>query len=127
MNLDNNKGSALVEMALILPVLLLLVFGIFEFGRAMLITNTLNYAAREGARRATVSPVPINIDAFVRSCISFDTDNLATITTSTTTPTSGSGVPITVTVTLPFAPMTGIIPGLDGITLTGAATMKYEL
>jgi Flp pilus assembly protein TadG len=49
------KGQALVEMAIILPLLLLLVLGIFEFGRAMYIKNTLTNAARAGARAAVVT------------------------------------------------------------------------
>ena len=52
----NCTGQALVEMAIILPLLLLLVMGIFEFGRAMYIKNTLTHAARAGARAAVVTP-----------------------------------------------------------------------
>lgn len=44
------RGQALVEMALVLPLLLLLLFGIIEFGRVGHAYLTLNYAAREGAR-----------------------------------------------------------------------------
>lgn len=50
------NGQALVEMALVLFLLLLLVIGIFEFGRAMYIKNTLTHAARAGARAAAVTP-----------------------------------------------------------------------
>lgn len=52
----NPKGQTLVEMAILLPLLLLLVMGIFEFGRAMYIKNTLTHAARAGARAAVVTP-----------------------------------------------------------------------
>ncbi len=124
MNLNNQKGAALVEMAIILPILFLIVFGIFEFGRAMYITNTFNNAAREGARLAAVMPVPISIDAHVRNCIPFDQAGL-TITTSTPTPASGD--PVTVTVTQPFHTITGLIPMLDGKILKGEATIRYEL
>jgi Flp pilus assembly protein TadG len=51
----NCTGQALVEMAIILPLLLLLVMGIFEFGRAMYLKNTLTHAARAGARTAVVT------------------------------------------------------------------------
>jgi len=44
------KGQTLVEMAIVLPLLILLLFGIFEFGRVGHAYLTLNYAAREGAR-----------------------------------------------------------------------------
>jgi len=53
----NSKGQTLVETALILPILLILVLGIVEFGRAMYIKNTLNNAARAGARAAAVLPI----------------------------------------------------------------------
>ncbi len=52
----NSKGQTLVETAIILPVLFLLVIGIFEFGRALYIISTLNNAARAGVRVAVVSP-----------------------------------------------------------------------
>lgn len=52
----NPHGQALVEMALVLFLLLLLVIGIFEFGRAMYIKNTLTHAARAGARAGVVTP-----------------------------------------------------------------------
>ena len=42
-------------MALVLPILLLLVFGITEFGRAWMTVNVLQTAAREGARLAVVT------------------------------------------------------------------------
>jgi len=43
-------GQSVIEFALILPILLLVVFGIVEFGRAFMLTNVLHAAAREGAR-----------------------------------------------------------------------------
>ena len=56
MNLhSNNKGQALVEMALSIILLMTILVGIFEFGRAMYIKNTLNNAARAGVRKAVVT------------------------------------------------------------------------
>jgi hypothetical protein len=54
--MKNQKGQALVEAAIILPLLLLLIMGLFEFGRAMFLKNTLNNASRAGARTAVVTP-----------------------------------------------------------------------
>jgi Flp pilus assembly protein TadG len=45
-----DRGAAVVEFALVLPLLLLLVFGIIDFGRALNAQITLTQAAREGAR-----------------------------------------------------------------------------
>ena len=122
MNFKNNKGAALVEMALTLLLLLTIVFGIFEYGRVMYTINTLNHAAREGARRAAVTPHPIDINETVKNSIHFDKAGIA-ITTSTSTP--GSGESVTVTVDLPFHGLTGLVP--VPATLRGEATMRYEL
>lgn len=55
------KGQAVVEMALILPILLMLVFGIVEFGRIlntyMIVTDISREAARRGAVGATDSEI----------------------------------------------------------------------
>ncbi len=48
------KGAAAVEFALVLPILVLLVFGIVEFGRAYNAYLSVTHAAREGARLAAV-------------------------------------------------------------------------
>jgi Flp pilus assembly protein TadG len=45
-----------VEFALILPLLLLLMVGIFEFGYVVFAYNTLSNAVREGARFGSVQP-----------------------------------------------------------------------
>src|SRR5579859_3625853 len=44
------RGAAAVEFALVLPVLLVLVMGIIDFGRVFSAQQTLTYAARSGAR-----------------------------------------------------------------------------
>lgn len=51
----NNRGNAVVEFALVLPLLMLIVFGITEFGRAWMTMNILTGAAREGCRLAVVT------------------------------------------------------------------------
>jgi Flp pilus assembly protein TadG len=48
------RGQTLVEFALILPIFLLLVIGIFDFGRAVYAYNTISNAAREAVRTAIV-------------------------------------------------------------------------
>jgi len=47
---DRESGAALVEFALVLSLLVMLVFGIVEFGRAYNAQVTLTHATREGAR-----------------------------------------------------------------------------
>jgi Flp pilus assembly protein TadG len=50
-----DRGAVAIEFALLLPVLLLLLFGIIDFGRALNASITLTQAAREGARFAAVA------------------------------------------------------------------------
>jgi hypothetical protein len=58
------RSQALIEFALISPVLLLLLFGIVDIGRAVFYFDTLNHAAREGARTAirASNQLPSNAD-----------------------------------------------------------------
>ena len=48
----NERGAALIEAAVTIPVILLISVGIFEFGRAYQTWQVLTNAAREGARQA---------------------------------------------------------------------------
>ena len=50
----DRRGQSLVEFALILPIFVLMLVGIFDFGRAIYAFNTISQAAREGARLAIV-------------------------------------------------------------------------
>jgi hypothetical protein len=50
----SGRGQALVEFGLILPVFLLLLFGLFDLGRAVYAWSTINNAAREAARELIV-------------------------------------------------------------------------
>jgi hypothetical protein len=53
-DLRRRQGAALVEMALILPLFLLIVLGIIEFGRAMMVGQIVTNAARHGTRQAVL-------------------------------------------------------------------------
>lgn len=46
----SNKGIVLAELALVIPFLILFIFGIFEISRMYYIQNTLDYGAKEAAR-----------------------------------------------------------------------------
>ncbi|MBT2500744.1 pilus assembly protein [Agromyces sp. ISL-38] len=54
----DDRGAAAVEFALVLPLLLVLVLGILEFGRVFNIQIALSNAAREGARYMAVHDDP---------------------------------------------------------------------
>lgn len=50
----NNKGQSIVETALILPIILLLIMGMFEFGRIFGSYLLITHTSRECARMASV-------------------------------------------------------------------------
>jgi hypothetical protein len=54
--LSENQGSEIAEAALVLPLMFMILLGIFWFGQAFRIYGTLTHAARQGAR-AAVAPV----------------------------------------------------------------------
>jgi hypothetical protein len=51
---EDDRGQSLVEFALLLPLMLLIITGLFDVARAVWEENTLAYAAREGTRYAIV-------------------------------------------------------------------------
>ena len=64
---SRRSGQAVVEFALVLPVFLLLLLGVVEFGRIFLRLHLLTNASREGAR---VASLPGNLEADVQDRVS---------------------------------------------------------
>ena len=93
----------------------------------MFVANTLNNAAREGARQAVVTPAAAmnisTLEPYVKTLIPIDQTGLSVAVTGT----PASGNPITVSIALPFKTVVpNLIPALENITLKGEATMRYE-
>ncbi len=59
----NDSGAAAVELAIILPLLILIIAGIIDFGRAYFTQVTLTNAAREGARAAVMMVSAADVQA----------------------------------------------------------------
>jgi len=53
----NERGQAMAEAGIVITMLVLLMMGVFEFGRAFMIGNMVTNAARTGARTAALTPV----------------------------------------------------------------------
>ena len=133
--LGNEKGQNLVEFALVVPLLLLLVIGIAEFGRAWMTKNILTGAAREGVRMAAVAP-PAGFDNVTwKAAVIARADNIlksAGITTDYNIDAVidvGGYQPVSVTVTYNFpVVIAGFIPGLDNamIPLSSRTSMRRE-
>jgi Flp pilus assembly protein TadG len=54
-NRTGGRGQALAEFAIVVPILLLLFMGVFDFGRAVVMQTSLTNGVREGARLASVN------------------------------------------------------------------------
>lgn len=64
---SGQKGVAAIEFALIAPVVLVVLFGILEFGFALWRKQSLTSAVRDGARQAIVNPIVPKDTAWVRT------------------------------------------------------------
>jgi hypothetical protein len=98
------RGATLVEFALVVPVLFLLIFGTFEFGRLMMVQQIMTNAAREGARRGILeqSTAP-EVETIVADYLTESTVAPATVSVSPDNLSGvGFGEPVTVTVSVPF-------------------------
>jgi len=127
------KGQSLVEFALLLPIFLLILVGIAEFGRAWMTKNILTGAAREAARAAAAetqanayNSAEAIADAIFISAnipITFGANGVFNDSVNTPVPT----VSIRITYQYPLI-IGGFIPGLPGpnLTLAGTATMRRE-
>ncbi len=128
-------GTSVVEMAIVLPLLLVLVFAIGDFGLAYTRWNSLTNAVREGARAGVVFRAPCNA-ATVTSDVENTVSNFATssgldagaITTTIINSCAGTGTQMTVTSTIPYnyiaiSALAGLAPTLD---LSARSVMRNE-
>jgi Flp pilus assembly protein TadG len=124
--LGNEKGQNLVEFALVVPMLLLLVFGIAEFGRAWMTQNILTGAAREAVRILAVPPGLITPQARADNVL--NTAGITGAIVDVDDPGVAFG-PVSVTIDYDFpVVVVGFIPGLDNTTLplSSKTTMRRE-
>jgi len=113
------RGAVAVEFALILPLLVLLLFGIIEFGQAYNAYITVTHAAREGARLAAVGKYS---EQLVRDRAGYIGSSI-TVTKVPANPSRGS----TVTVTVAY-PYELIVPffGTRNLVVRSTASMRVE-
>jgi hypothetical protein len=124
--LKDKKGQSVIEFALVLPILLLVLFGITEFGRAIMVTNVLNTASREGARLAAVSAVGDSLAVRSRVVEVLDAANVDAkdIIIQFSVPDKS----VEVTVTSDFEVLSGGVldPFVGTFELKGKTVMRYE-
>jgi len=98
------RGVAAVEFAPVAPLLFLMILGMIEFGRMMMVQQIITNPSREGARIAVLDGATTSdILTSVNSLLSNSSIQGAAITVTPDPPSSaGYGEPVTVTVSTPF-------------------------
>jgi Flp pilus assembly protein TadG len=97
-------GVAAVEFAIVAPLLMMVVFGIIEFGRMIMVQQILTNASREGARRAIIEDAThTEVQALVSTYLTNASVSSADVTVQPVDLSNvGFGDPVTVTVAVPF-------------------------
>jgi Flp pilus assembly protein TadG len=140
--LCGQRGQALIETALTLPIVLVISVSIFEFGRALQVWQLLTNAAREGARVAVLpGATPDGVKERVLQYMEaggLQNRNANQITVASDAEISMSGTPVSasqITIAYPYSfmvlnpVMQLIAPGSDvgtPITMTASALMRNE-
>jgi Flp pilus assembly protein TadG len=122
---SRDRGSVAVEFALLLPVLLLIVFGTIDFGRLINAQITLTQAAGEGARLASFGDSSSVVTTRTESAAYPWTLTSANITVTTCT--AGSTADAVVTISYPFTFITpvGVFASMFGPAI-GAPTITAK-
>jgi len=117
--IKNSKGASVVEFALILPLLVMMVFGIFQFGIAYNNWIALTHAAREGTRLAAVGQ-------YEESRVRESAPSVQIESINVTGQEGNIGDPVTVTVTGVVLNLEIPLAGSWPIQLSSTATMRLE-
>jgi Flp pilus assembly protein TadG len=141
-HLRGDRGNALIETAMVLPLLLLIMVGIFEIGRAYQTWQVLTNAAREGARASIIPNTSAGtVTATVRNYMAngqLSKSATATVNVDQAATMTVNGVPVNaslVTVDYPFdfiilQPIARlVVPGTNvgqSMTMRATAEMRNE-
>ena len=130
----NRRGAAAVEFAIVAPVFFLLIFGMIEFGRMVMVQQIITNASREGARvavldGATATEVENRVMTYLESA-RIDTDGMDPPDIEPDDPASaGYGEPVSVEISIPFSDVSWLpAPFFIGgdTNLTATTVMRRE-
>ncbi len=142
--LKKNRGASAVEFAIVLPLLVLLIFGIVELSLALYDQAMITNASREGARFGIVYRSPAVTDAEITGTVnnylgrhlitlggkrspSGDPVTGATVIVTRTGASPGGDIRVRVGYTYGFLVLPQLTPGLgQGINLSAETVMRME-
>lgn len=127
---NDRRGAALVEFAVVAPILFLLVFGMIEYGRMVMVQQIITNGAREGARLGVLDGTSTgDVTTAVNDYLANASVSGANVTVTPSPPSSaGYGEPVTVEVSVPFDQVSWLPTPLfiGGKTLTATTVMRRE-
>ena len=110
--LRHNGGATAVEFALTFPILLLVTFGVLEFGRAVFIWDSLKEALSITGRYAMYNPSATNSQLQTYFGQNIHAISGSAVSLSFASSSTGTMPFTTITATYNFVPMTSLIPSL---------------
>ncbi|MFF1251026.1 TadE/TadG family type IV pilus assembly protein [Pseudarthrobacter sp. NPDC058329] len=108
MSHDSERGAAAVEFAILLPLLLMLVLGTIEFGRAYNAQITLTNAARDGVRVMAIANDPVSAKVAAKNAAASVGTTIPTSDVTLSTNTCSTGAQVTLTIKYSLSTITGI-------------------
>lgn len=128
---SKRRGAAAVEFAIVLPVFVILVLGMIEIGRYIMVQQVLTNASREGARRAVLDGASESeITTAVRTYLNNSAVNGTAATVVFNPPElddADSGDPVTVTVSISRAAVSWLpMQNYNGAALSASTVMRRE-
>ncbi len=128
----NRRAAAAVEFALVAPLFFLLILGMIEYGRMVMVQQVITNASREGARQGVLDgATTAQITTLVNDYLTAGqiSSASATVTVAPNPPTDAEfGDPVTVTVAIPFNQVSWLPSPmyLGGKTLSATTVMRRE-
>jgi len=136
-SLSKKRGGALIEFALVLPIMTVLLVGVIETSVLLYDKALITNASREGARYGVMLKNPYSTPTAVQNytstylsgkLLTFGAAVSATVTATPSATPQQSGDLLTVTVTYPYTYLVlhNFIGGGKTITITATTVMAYE-
>jgi len=137
MRLQDEKGAAMVEFSIILPLLAVLLFGVVEFSLLLYNKQVITNASREGARAGIVAQAPRLTLAEIQQVVNdYSGSHLITFGTASAPVTTidnsggtafGDDLTVTVSYKYDFLVLPNFIASLaGGVDLKAETVMRYE-
>ncbi len=124
------RAAAAVEFAIVAPVFFLLVLGMIEYGRMVMVQQVITNASREGARQAVLDgATTAEVQTVVNDYLASGSITGATVTVTPDPPSDAEfGDPVTVKVSIPFSQVSWLPSPmyLGGKTLIATTVMRRE-